>query len=183
MTATIPKLLNVKDVWTEADYAEMSWHDSRIYSISLPNEKFSFSMSIDYIFKWEWQEQKLLGFWVSPCILTFNSVSNFRIDLSYGNNMLLFIDNIIRMDTRPTPNGKLNTSDYRIECDNGDLSFSAIGFAQNVLKPPIFTDDQDLGRPFKAEQIAEVEAGIAELRAGQSIGEGDAGAMFDRLER
>ena len=121
----------------------MGWHDCRIYSVALPDEDFCLKLDIDYIFRWEEQSDNRYSFWVSPCDLVFQNVSEFSVSLNYGNNMLLFISDLNQW---LSPNGKMTEWDYEIECDQGTIAFSATGFEQVVRSQPKASETQDLGR-------------------------------------
>lgn len=136
----------VKTIWTNSDFESMGWHDCRLYGFVIPDEDFKLSFDIDYIFKWEKSSGKVTGYWVSPCDLVFESVSNFKVEMDFKDSMLLFIININRTNKRSTPNGKLTEWDYEIECDNGLISFSSIGCNQRVRKQPILSASQDLNK-------------------------------------
>ncbi len=40
-----------KSIWTDLDFENMGWHDSRIHSVAF-GENFELIFDIDYIFKW-----------------------------------------------------------------------------------------------------------------------------------
>lgn len=71
--------MDVKPIWTDADFEEMGWHDGRLYGIIISDEDFSLTLDIDYIFKWENSSEEITGFWVSPCDLVFENVSGFKV--------------------------------------------------------------------------------------------------------
>ena len=137
--------VKVKNTWTDAEFEVLGWHDCRLHSIRLPDEEFSLSFDVDYIFKWE-KESDQFKFWVSPCDLVFSNVSNLKIDLNYRDSMLLFISKIKRSNPRSSPNGKVIIWDYLIECDNGDMAFSTTGFQQTIRSQPVLSESQDLSR-------------------------------------
>ncbi len=137
--------MDVKSLWSDQDFQYMGWHDSRIYSLMLPDEDFRISLDIDYIFKWERSGEKQ-GFLVSPCNLEFINVSSFKVDIDYNDSMLIFISEIKRFNERLTPNGKLTHWDFEIECDCGSIYFSATGFEQKVRSQPILSKTQDLNK-------------------------------------
>ena len=138
--------MKVRECWLDSDFADMGWHDSRLYAVVLPDEEFKLTLDIDYIFKWEKSSDSVTGFWVSPCDLIFSNVSNFKVEIDFGNTNLLFISDIKRTNERLTPNGKYTEWDYEIECDNGLISFSATGFEQRVRKQPVLSESQDLDK-------------------------------------
>lgn len=136
----------IKEIWSDDDFTDMGWHDCRLYGIKLPNEKFNFSFDLDYIFRWIKSGDQFDGFDVAPCVLTFFNVSRLKIDLNYQENLLCFISDIKRGNMRPSPNGKFLLHNYTIECDAGNISFSATGFEQRVKSVPIRSENQDLKR-------------------------------------
>lgn len=138
--------MNVRECWSDSDFSDMGWHDSRLYVVALPNEEFKLALNIDYIFKWEKLPDSATEFWVSPCDLIFNNVSNFKMDVDFKDTNLLFISDIKRTNKKLTPNKKFTDWDYEIECDNGVISFSATGFEQRVRKQPVLSASQDLDK-------------------------------------
>lgn len=136
--------MKVRELWSDSDFPDMGWHDSRLYSLSIPDEKFRLTLDVDYIFKWEKSSNSVTGFWVSPCDLIFLNVSNFGIEVDLKNTNLLFISDIKRSNERLTPNGKFTEWSYEIECDNGSIYFSSTGYEQRIRKQPILSETQDL---------------------------------------
>lgn len=137
--------MKVKNTWTDDEFEDLGWHDCRLYAIQLPDENFKLSFDVDYIFKWE-KESDQFKFWVSPCDLVFSNVSGLKVDLDYRDSMLMFISEVKRSNPRLSPNGKVTIWDYLIECDNGDIAFSATGFRQTVRSQPVLSESQDLRR-------------------------------------
>jgi hypothetical protein len=133
-----------KEVWTDEDFDIMGWHDSRLYSFSMPNEKFEFALDIDYIFKWEKSGDQYLGFWVSASDIVFHNVSDFRIEIDQGQALLCFIMDLTRKNSRLSPNGKCTLWDYEIELDTGAISFTSTGFIQRLKHQPILSETQSL---------------------------------------
>ena len=139
--------MKVKDRWTDADFDQMGWHDCRLYSLAFPNEDFCLKLDIDYIFRWDKLTDGSFCFWVSPCDLIFRNVSDFKAEVDFANYMQLFISDLRRHNARPSPNGGVTLWDYEIECDHGQISFTATGFEQLVRKQPDpCGPQQDLGR-------------------------------------
>lgn len=134
--------MNVKKLWTDSEFKNMGWHDSRLYSIAFPDESLKFVLNIDYIFKWEEATKK---FWVAPCILTFEDTLNLKIDIDFKNSTGIDIVSIGRDNKRLSPNGKIVIWDYSIETDKGIISFESSGYQQKVISQPILSDSQTLG--------------------------------------
>ena len=138
--------MKIKDIWSDSDFADMGWDQSRLYSIAIPDENFKLVLDIDYIFKWQREGSSYSGFWVSPCNLIFHNVSGFKSEIDYKDNNLLFVSEIRRSNERLTPNKMFTAWDYEIECDNGSISFSATGFEQTVRKQPVLSETLDLNK-------------------------------------
>lgn len=138
--------MDYRDIWTEADFVDMGWHDVVLYSMSFPQADYAIRFDIDYIFKWHWEREALSGWDVAPCTLQFNNVSDLRVSLSWQMQGDTSIQNITRNNSRPSPNGKFMLWDYQIELDAGDLRFTATGFTQATRRQPIFSTSQFLGR-------------------------------------
>ncbi|GLR61138.1 hypothetical protein [Rhizobium indigoferae] len=137
--------MNYREIWTDADFVDMGWHDALIYSMSFPQANYAIRFDIDYIFKWHWEREAVRGWDVAPCTLEFNNVSDLSVSLSWPTQGDTSIHHITRKNSRLSPNGKIMLWDYQIELDVGDLSFTATGFTQTVRKPPIFSTSQALG--------------------------------------
>ncbi|MGF9562435.1 hypothetical protein [Neorhizobium sp. JUb45] len=131
-----------KLVWTDADFADMGWHDAQLYSISFPDDNHQIRLDIDYIFNWHWQNNHCLGWDVAPCDIIFQSVSDLRIDIDMRNNFPLCINDIRRSNKRAT--GTFTSWDYAVELDLGVIKFVATGYTQTLRQQPIFSNSQSL---------------------------------------
>lgn len=137
--------MSYREIWTEADFADMGWHDAVLYSMHFPQASCAIRFDIDYIFKWHWERGALRGWDVAPCTLEFNNVCDLSASLHWQMQDDTSIQDITRKNSRPSPNGKFVVWDYQIALDVGDLSFSATGFTQTVRRPPIFSTSLALG--------------------------------------
>ena len=143
--------MEVREVWTEADFETMGWHDATIYSISFIPSKTEYasglSFDIDYIFKWVLNEQEqTFDLWISPCTLVFPDVFGYQMDFESSSNdyWQLEIDAIHMEDAqRPDFPGFKN---FHIELQTGYITFQAYGFIQTVRQQPVLADAMYLGR-------------------------------------
>ena len=139
--------MDVKELWTDADFDQMGWHDCRIYSVRFPDNEHRLMLDIDYIFRWDKLPEDSFRFWVSPCELVFRNVSDLKAGIDFKNYMQLFIMELKRGNPHPSPYGQVTLWDYEIDCDNGRISFAASGFEQLVREQPRpVGPEQDLGR-------------------------------------
>lgn len=136
--------MEVKEIWTDSDFDEMGWHDSRLYRMKFPDEDYNFILYIDYIFKWEKQKDDSFKFWVSPCELKFQNISNLKLNLSFEDFLEIFICEIKRQKIGLTPNGKMIEWKYIVETDRGDIEFESTDFEMNLISQPILSESQDL---------------------------------------
>ncbi|HEY4194271.1 MAG TPA: hypothetical protein VGM63_01965 [Mucilaginibacter sp.] len=136
-----------KLVWTDEDFEKMGWHDCKIYAIAFNDEKFELSFDIDYIFKWISPEKENYSFLLSPTTLIFRNV--------YDINMTAYaLDMEIQEISRTNPTIPKNVKylddnsmeyDWRIETNNGEITFKSIGYRQIVRKQPELFHRQSIG--------------------------------------
>ncbi len=138
--------MQVDNRYDETAFNDLDWYDCRVYRLDIPDENNQFKLDIDFIFKWEKNEGEVSGVWVSPCDLIFKSVNNLKIDIDFDNSMFLFIKEITRRNKRLSKNGVAVLWDYRVDFDNGVISFTSSGYEQITKVQPVFSDSQDLNR-------------------------------------
>ena len=134
----------VKEKWTNKDFSKMSWHDSRIYQIKFPDEKYNLTLYIDYIFKWERGEDGLFKFWVSPCELIFKNVFDLKLNILFEKAIGIDIEQIKREKIGLTPNAKMTDWKFLIETDRGNIELLATDFQMTVISQPKLLDTQDM---------------------------------------
>jgi len=135
--------MEIKEKWTDDDFDEMGWHDSKLYQLKFLDENYHFTLYLDYIFEWV-KEKEGYKFWVSPCVLTFENVVNLNLNLSFENNIGVYIVAIDREKIGFTPNGKMMEWKYLIETDRGNIEFASTGFKMERISEPVLTESQDL---------------------------------------
>jgi hypothetical protein len=143
---SLRKAMPYRRIWTDADFAEMGWHDAAVYSMSFPQADSALRFDIDYIFKWHWAADKAEGWDLAPCTLEFLHVSGLQVALAWERRGDTTILDITRHNSKLTPNGQFTEWDYEIELDVGKINFRATGYKQTLRNPPIFSASQSLGR-------------------------------------
>jgi hypothetical protein len=125
-----------KNIWTEADFDEMGWHDSNIYKIGLTED---LELDIDYIFKWNKPDIEGLPFtfWVAPSTLVFRQVRNIKFELNTAFNDTFEIE-----DIEKTVNE--NETVWTIITRQGDIEFVSEGYTQYVRQEPTFQFGQTI---------------------------------------
>lgn len=132
-----------KPVWTDLDFENMGWHDSKLFALSFGNN-YEFLFDIDYIFKWV-QRGKTFRFWVSPCTLVFENVHDVEIQIdetAEGIN----IDEIRRDNPQRAKNTEfikiVTEFDWTLDTQQGAIYFKSTGFKQYVRKNPKYMHGQ-----------------------------------------
>jgi hypothetical protein len=122
-----------KQVWTDKDFEQMSWHDCNIYKIRLTND---LELDIDYILQWNKPDLEGLPFtfWVSPATLVFKSVQNLTFDFDIGFENAFEIEDI-------EIEGK---NRWTIITRQGDIQFNSSGYEQYVRQQPFFEFGQTI---------------------------------------
>lgn len=137
-----------KAVWNADDYAVMGWHDAHIHAVGFLPECAELVFDLDYILKWVSQgPTEPFNFWIAPATLVFHGVVRLQGSVGFNQGMMEFptILDITQRATEPPELRALHEWIYRIEFDNGELTFHAIGFSQFFRRKPVFrTDSQHL---------------------------------------
>ena len=133
--------MELNSKFTNHDFWYMGWNNSRLYSMSFPDEEWRLGFDIDYIF-----ESSKAGFLVAPCHLQFANVHSLKIDADFAMNMLIFISEIRRSGPEESPNGEVDMWDFEIECDNATFTFTASGYEMIVRHAPMLSETFDIGR-------------------------------------
>ena len=135
-----------KNIFTEADFEQMSWHDCHIHAFSF-NDNFELLLDIDYIFEWVSPKKgsKYYKFWIAPCTLVFENVYNIELE---SEHKLPIIDYIERSNAQRPKNAEYIGKDLEYDWDivmiSGEMTFKSIGFKQYVRLFPIFIGTQQL---------------------------------------
>lgn len=135
-----------KWLWSEADFENMGWHDSRIYALAFSPDTYELLLDIDYIFKWVSPEpgETYFQFWVAPATLVFQNVHEVKFDISTTTG--LEIDGITRQEPRAPHNAAYIEHDvewaWTIDCQQGDIRLWSVGYKQYIRSSPQFGKQQ-----------------------------------------
>lgn len=126
-----------KDIWTDADFDVMGWHDSRIYQIELGTD---LSLDIDYIFQWNQPQVQGMPFtfWIAPATLVFTNAKVKRFDI-----VTAFFEDAFEIDhieKEPTQAGLV----WHIITQRGHMKVEADGYIQYIRQQPSFQFDQQI---------------------------------------
>ncbi|HEX8564160.1 MAG TPA: hypothetical protein VF648_00730 [Pyrinomonadaceae bacterium] len=159
------EILNLqKFVWTESDFEQMNWRESRVYAFAFLPKRTEFLLDIDYILQRIYQPENANSqrFLVAAATLVFENVSDLRIELE--PNQEIEIINIERSAHRKSKNSELinRKTEWKwiIKTNQGDIGFRAVGYKQHFKGMPILGQEQaldlDLRGGFSFSRVNEV---------------------------
>lgn len=125
-----------KNIWTEADFETMGWHDNNIYKIALIED---LALDLDYILKWNNPDLEGLPFtfWVAPATLVFRKVKKLSFDLDTAFNDAFEIEDI---EKTATDAGTF----WTIITRQGAIEFISEGYTQYIRQKPSFQFGQTI---------------------------------------
>lgn len=135
-----------KMLFTEQDFALMSWHDNPIHAVAFGPGPGEVCFDIDYIFKWEQPlpNERYYRFWISPATLVFEDVSDLKVehDASYTGLTILRINREdATKDGVALPKPAWN---WTLHCVEATWTLRATGYRQLVRRPPTLLAKQRL---------------------------------------
>lgn len=139
--------LLTKHIWTTSDFDVMGWHDSHVHGLAWKGEEFkTLFLDIDYIFAWvnPVPPDHHFTFWVSPCTLVFNFVTN--LDAQIGDSMTaeIEIEDITKASPIEGPKPFGTELPWTVQLQEGQICFSSTGYTQYVRERPIHIQNQKL---------------------------------------
>jgi len=133
----------VRDIYTEADFGSMDWHDCHVHAIAfepLPDSPGRLLLDIDYLVEWLRPDpaSRGLAFMVSPATLVFDRAWDLvtSIDLSGWGFQLSILE--VERDG-PDERGM---STWKLGGDLFELSIRSRGFTQYLRREPMFSKGQ-----------------------------------------
>jgi hypothetical protein len=139
-----------KNIWTNEDFENMEWHDCKIYGMSFA-DNYEFLLDIDYILEWEKRQDGDDGFsfWVSPCTVVFENVTELKIDIEIIEPFQIQIQAIVRHNPERPINGAFinHKTQYlwTIETQQGTIGFKSVGYKLYLRQKPKLISKQYLG--------------------------------------
>ncbi len=147
-----------KKIFTQNDYKQMNWHDVKIHALGTLETKHDFYseialvFDIDYILEWVFvpPENRSFSFWVAPCTLVFQNVSDLHWEFQQPKQHQLEYEiyqlDLLAVNPQPTkcsPN--YCTYDWKIELTyGGKMTFTSSGMQQWIRKAPVLSEGQSL---------------------------------------
>jgi hypothetical protein len=135
----------LKTLWTDADFAEMGWHDATLWSMVANPDDYEFLVDLDYIFEWVCPAagETHYKFQVAPVTMVFENAHSIEITLESPQGTIEVAD-LHREHPTLTPNGELTEHGYRFECQEGEVKLRATGFKMFVRQRPVLLGQQSL---------------------------------------
>jgi len=138
----------MQEVWTEADFDRMSWHDNHVHGIRFiggENGEGELVLDIDHILEWLKAEDGGFTFRIQPVTLVFHGVMFPRIAIDYAAATAAFgpfmIDGIERrMESRVRYEAQVWK--LPISWPGGEVEFEARGFTQRAEGQSFVTTSQ-----------------------------------------
>ena len=134
---------------TTEQFDAITWHDNVLHAISFVDEDFKndLILDIDYIIEWLNQDCACSHeFRVAPAHLVFHEVSNLKINLSKGPQLMMFsyLADINGISREPIGENRYRWEIHLLGGEGNLISFEAAGFTQQTYKEPIVTMLQHL---------------------------------------
>ena len=143
---------------TDAEYDEMSWHDSFIHGFSMDQTdlRSDLVIDIDHIVDWRCEEERT-EFLISPASLTFHDVTDLRLVIDWGESG--YIKSVFGMYIidiyREMVETKMRFERYyrwiiELNDSNSSIAMGASGYTHFQRKEPIWVDRQGLTKDQRA---------------------------------
>jgi hypothetical protein len=138
--------------YTEADFADLCWHDNYIHGFAIRQEQHEADLVIDldFVLGCNSDEPTSLRYWLSPASLTFKDVTSLKIHVDWAPNgprcliHCASIDSIVRIPRLEPPACCVWPAyQWRIDINwpkNGLIEFSGSGFVQTLRSKPVLWD-------------------------------------------
>jgi hypothetical protein len=137
-------------VWTDAQFDEMSWHDNHVHALRLVETgdgAGDLILDVDHIVEWIKTSEGAFQFRILPVTLTFHEVMFLQLSLDYAGPTAAFTPFMIYgIERRAEQRDRYVAQLWSIPVSwpSGRLAFEARGFTQRGSGEPILTTSQCL---------------------------------------
>jgi hypothetical protein len=141
-----------REVWTDADFDRMSWHDNHVHGLSIRAGEYGageLTLDLDYILEWRCTPHGSCDFRVAPATLTFHETTDLKIEIDYASLTAALTPFSISEITRKSSTGaggRHSRWSIAINWPQGSISFAANGFTQVLRGDAVVTSEQWLDR-------------------------------------
>ncbi|MGV3662650.1 MAG: hypothetical protein ACO1TE_20875 [Prosthecobacter sp.] len=137
-----------KNVWTDADFGQMGWHDVVVHALGFDGAGSELLLDLDYLFAWVEPEppSTCFSFWIAPATLVFHQVWDMKMsyDASLGFQLLEIQRGEERACPHAPPDAPRREWHWTLEGVEGAISFWAGGYTQHTRHRPRHHDSQSL---------------------------------------
>jgi hypothetical protein len=144
----------IKNIYTEVDFDQLSWHDNCIHGFKLESEgeRDEILLDIDFITEWICDYGANAGFMLAPSTIAFRDITDLTVSIvvpSSGYRVFhrgIYIDRIERSRLQGIA-AEYYAWDIKVCAPySGGFQFGASGFTMKLMAPPVFSKQQWLGR-------------------------------------
>jgi hypothetical protein len=124
--------------WTDAQFAEMSWHDNHVHGLRIVEGEHGSGklvLDLDYILEWLRADEAGFSFKMVPATLTFLGVTDLRLALNYAASSAAMVPfSIHRIGRRSEVRERYTAQCWTIEINwpTGEIAFEASGYEQKA---------------------------------------------------
>jgi len=133
--------------WTEEHFDNLSWHDNHCYGLRVVAGEHGTGqliLDLDHILEWRKASAEKFQFLIAPAVLTFNGVSELKVDLDYKAASAALTPFSIHAITRTLEKRERYTAKLwciEVNWPEGEITFEATGFEQKLKGEPILSND------------------------------------------
>ncbi len=145
-------------VWTDAQFLEMSWHDNHVHGMQLvemDHGSGELILDIDYIVEWI-KGQDAYRFLIVPATLTFHGVTSLRFSLDYATPTAAFGPFMIHgIERHQEQRDRYLARLWKIliSWPQGELAFEGAGFTQRALGEAVQSERQCLSQKQRGRAV------------------------------
>ena len=134
-----------KDVWDDADFENMGWHDATVWAVHSNPDKSELLVDLDYIFSWVNPAGGAahFTFWVAPVTMVFREIYDLKIALESARGGIEIADFTRSAPLREGEAGPAHRT-YRFDCQEGEITLRSLGFQMFVRSAPRHIEAQSL---------------------------------------
>ena len=131
---------------TEQDLDQLSWHDNHCHGFRIMagvHGAGQLILDLDYILEWRRATESTFQFLIVPATLTFQQVTNLKIELDYAvatAAMSPFSMDGIRRTLEQRERNLAQVWHIDINWREGEIRFEASGFEQRTTGEPVLSD-------------------------------------------
>jgi hypothetical protein len=135
--------------WTDANFAELSWHDNHVHSLEVCAGEYGAGeliLGLGYILDWLPPKDGRVTFRIAPARLHFREVTDLRVEVDWSAesaSLCPFSLGAIRREPHAHTEA-MGTHRYALEINwpRGEIRFTSAGFTQTLTGPAVDTAEQ-----------------------------------------